>query len=217
MFLKSIADPESEATQYNAAHLEDQKISYKILDIEKVNDFKYEVEISKIQNGIQYPVIPYDVVLENGTWKFDPSNIVISPKDVVDKSVKSIRPSYVPYSNVVSENENFVVGKILETDEISTKSWETYTFNSYSADIYSPGSLRVESMPGTNDEKKDEYNFVVANIYKKDNGENYLMDSEILNAYNNDNVTFSGYYGYHKIWCGNFNYPWLPGKYNVVW
>ncbi|MNW29116.1 hypothetical protein D3C74_59620 [compost metagenome] len=215
LYLKSIANSKSEVAKFNATHLEDTAVKYKIVDIGKVNESKYEVDISKVEDDVEYPTIPYDVVLEDGTWKFDPSKVVIYPKDMITVEAKV---SESPYRNVVSENENFSVGKITGADEISTNAFRTYNFGSYSTDIYSPGSLLVESMPGRNTEDDDRYNFVIAEIYRVEpNGENVFQEGRDLDGFVDDSVRFSGYNGYHKIWCGNFNYSWLPGKYNVVW
>ncbi|MBO7745790.1 MULTISPECIES: hypothetical protein [Paenibacillus] len=222
LYLQSIADSSSPANKYAAEHLENINVNFTIVDVKKVSTSKYEVDILKNQNGEQYPVIPYDVVLENGVWKYDPSAIVIYPKVTMKSLAKANSTPIIYNAPIISQNENFAVGKVdagnsgLDSS-FAPMSFLTYNFSNYSTDIYVPGAIRVESMPGENDYPNDTYNFVAAEIYEKDsNGDLVWLNSAILSAFDNQNYTFSGYYGYHKIWCGNYNYG-TPGKYNVVW
>lgn len=217
LYLKSIANSESDANQYNSKLIGDYEIDYNIVDIAKINDSKYVVKVIKNQNGIDYPVIPYDVVLEGSGWKIDPSNIIFYPKQTYLENKKFIGVTEINIPDLVSQNENFFVGKIPSSDIISPFDFLTYNFNSYSTDIYSSSVIGIETLPGSNDEPDDSYNWVQAAIYKKlDTGELVEWSSKSVSAFNKEYVTFQ-FSGYCKAKATNFNYPWLSGKFNVVW
>ncbi|MNZ59887.1 hypothetical protein D3C78_779400 [compost metagenome] len=72
------------------------------------------------------------------------------------------------------------------------------------------------SDPGANDEDDDSYNFVVAELYDEDPIDNYLWDTDFLDAFDNDSTSFN-HSGYIGVKVYNFNYPWLTGKYTVTW
>lgn len=76
-----------------------------------------------------------------------------------------------------------------------------------------PERVTIESFPGENTEPNNDKNWVVGvsrDVYT--GAEKYIT----LDGFEDDSGKFydSGYHNYNVY---NFNYPWLPGKYNVVW
>ncbi|AQT85587.1 hypothetical protein ERICIV_00756 [Paenibacillus larvae subsp. larvae] len=221
LYLQSIKNSESPAYQYIASHLKDVKIDFEIIKIEKV-DSKYVVHVSTKRDGIQYPVIPYDVVFENGQWKVDTSTIVFYPKNEANKNDYALEhfsnSNKKPDANnkTVNENENFVVVKKQEEQNgISTRDWRTYRFGQNSAHIYSPGALRVDTFPGPNNYPNNQYNWVIAELYKVESNGSYNVAHRTLSAFHDDWATFQCT-GYHYITAYNMNYD-QSGKFNVVW
>jgi len=217
LYLKSIAHPQSESNLYNASQLKvnNTSIEYEIIDITKINELKYEVKIQKTQNGIDYPVIPYDVILQDNVWKFDPSNIIIYPKNN-----KLSTTSYNGFhNNVISENENFIISKNSNDVQLVIPFGSaSYNFNTTSTDIYFSGTATVKATPRDNDEKNDKYNWVLIEVLEKlDTGELYAAFTETVSAFDYSYTTFTNVYGYHKVKVYNFNYPWLPGTFTVGW
>ena len=207
---------------FNSFSLTETSIDYDIVGITKINNYHYEVKVAKEINGVEYPVIPYDVVLENGQWKFDNSSIVVYPKDKLEQLFQKISDAGLAvnldvfYSNVVSENENFIVKKFGNDRNIGIMAELEYNFGEKSTDIWNSGTITVYTDPGENNEPDDEYNWVIVELYDEDPLDSQLVDFEAVDAFDNDSASFDwpGYVGF-KVY--NFNYPWLPGKYTVVY
>lgn len=224
LFLSSVANSTSPDKKFFAKTLSDtdSNTEYEIVKVEKINNNHFEVHVSKTIDGKEYPIIPYDVILENGEWKVDNSRILIYPKDVLTREFKNLgiylEKDSPFYSNVVSENEIFLVKKISNHTEVGVQDYLTYNYGTPSVPIYSPSALRVESFPGPNDEPEDDLNWVIAELFVvKDNDDRVFYTSKTLDAFEEDSTVFSNIYGYHAVNVYNFNYPWLTGKYNVVW
>ncbi|GIP34417.1 hypothetical protein [Paenibacillus sp. J2TS4] len=224
LYLASVANSISPDKQYFAKNLTntDSNTEYEIVKIEKINNLNFEVHVSKTLDGEEYPIIPYDVVLENGEWKVDNSRIIIYPKDVLTREFNNLgiylEKDSPFYDNVVSENESFLIKKISKHNEIGVQDFLTYNYGTPSVPIYSPNALGVESIPGSNDQPDNELNWVIAELYVvKDNDERVFYTSKTLDAFEKEYTVFSYIYGYHAVNVYNFNYPWLTGKYNVVW
>ncbi|NHN34743.1 hypothetical protein [Paenibacillus agricola] len=113
-YLNNVAHSEEDSTKYVASNLNEEKIEFEIIKSQKIDDLKYEVQVKKTQNGKEYPVIPYDVVLEGAKWKVDPTNIFVTPKVILEKELGiSSLPLQATYAqNIVGENEQFIVKKI---------------------------------------------------------------------------------------------------------
>lgn len=210
LFLQTVIDAESEANQDYASNLQDISIDFRIIKTEKINDSKFEVSVLKNQNGIQFPIIPYEIVLEDGKWRFDDTSITIYPK----KTIRELSVLKSISKHAVSENENYIVTKT----ENNTRSWGRleYYYGETSVDIYSNGRLFVESKPGYNDKPVDQYNWVQADLLRKMNGELVVVDSRALSAWG-DNAFYFYCEGYHRVKVANFNYPGLPGRFYVTY
>lgn len=118
LYLSSIAHSQHPSTIYfanNLKYTKDTTIEYEIIQTEKINNSKYEVSISKTVDGLEYPPIPYDVILEEDGWKYDPSTITIYPKAALFQSIEEngvkIAENSGFYRDVLSENENFIIKK----------------------------------------------------------------------------------------------------------
>jgi len=212
LYLNSIANANNPIYQDLANNLEKKDIDYKIIGLTKVNNTKYQVEVSKKEDGKQYPVIPYDVILQDNQWKFDFSNIIIYPKELLSKEV--LPASF--YENVISENDTFLVKKTLNIGNIVLFSSLDYDINKASTHIYLPGSVQINTYPGKNNESSWKF---VAELYKVYESGNTMVQMAHLSATSNDSVSWSGVYGYHvaNVWCdGNSGYLDV-GKYKVTW
>lgn len=118
LYLSSIAHSQHPSTKYFANNLKysgDNTTEYEIIRTEKINNSKYEVSISKIVDGLEYPIIPYDVILEEDGWKYDPSTITIYPKEALFQSIEEngvkIAENSGFFRDVLSENDNFIIKK----------------------------------------------------------------------------------------------------------
>lgn len=115
LYLSSVANADSPAQQYFASQLDGIKIDYEIVKAEKINSTKYQVYVANLTHDNKLlPVIPYDVVLEDGQWRLDRSTISIIPKEEIQKMVDAgkVIPKDSPfYDKVVSENEHFIIKK----------------------------------------------------------------------------------------------------------
>jgi hypothetical protein len=230
-FLNSVADHDSLAKKSIAAKLKDDSpIDFTIEKTVKINDSKYEVYISHTKGGKKYPVIPYDVILQNGQWKFDTSSIYIYPKDVLAKSFKEAQQSGYSvdlakdskfYQDVVSENENFLVKKSTTnsktTDNVSIQSSLSYNFDNWSTDIWSSSGYTVFIYPNDNGRPNDGKNWVLAELNTPNSDGNQYVASQSVSAYTSSSVDWSSYSGdYHHIRVGNFNYA-QTGTFNVYY
>ncbi|MGO4109712.1 hypothetical protein [Paenibacillus sp. YAF4_2] len=214
LYLQSIANPEEPANQYNAVNLsnEDLIINFDIIDIEKVNDSKYTVNVAKTQNGVEYPLTPYDVILQDGQWRFDPSNIVFYDK-------KDLYADHINENvNVVSENENYAVSKT-ETNPIdyneafasvntlsvfTTLGSLSYNFGNMSTDIYFSGTITVKTTPTNANNPSDD--FVAVEVYNVASSGGAYLTGKTASATGSATTTFSGYYGYYKVSAYLYNY-----------
>lgn len=216
LYLESVANPQSAVSRYLSQNMEDATIQYTIEKTDRVNDSQYEVYVSKIVNGIQYPVIPYDIVLESDEWRLDSSTVVVYDTIVVEKFKAETNNLYTIQDEVVSANENFIVAKRPRTPEFTTFDWRTYLFGNYSADIYSNGLVTIESFPDGNGEPNDSYNWLLTEIFTRSAGELIFHSQDTsLSGYEDDSTTFY-LYGYHTYRVRDYNFGGT-GKYNVVW
>lgn len=194
-------------------------IGYRIIEVNKINTKKYEVLIDQIVSGIEYPRIPYDVVLEDGEWKFDNTSVVIYPKEVLRAKTMLEKDRLLDYFNqqeLVSENEGYYVVKTEKSNKLSLLGSLSYSFNQQSTDIYSSGSLDIYTYPGSNDEDDDENNYLYAELFDEDPSNSVFVDSDFLDAFTADSTSFSCN-GYHSVKVKNYNYPWLTGTYYVYY
>lgn len=223
LYLQSIANSEEPANQYNAANLKNEEllISYNIINIEKVNDYKYVANVAKTQNGVEFPVTPYDVILQDGKWKFDPSNIVFYDK-------KDLYADRIHNGDVISENENYAVSKI-ETSSIDfNEAFATvntlaavtplgsasYNFGNMSTDIYFSGTITVKTTPTSPNEPDDD--FVAVEVYNVASSGGAFLTGKDASAKSYALTTFSGYYGYYRVSAYLYNYGG-GGTFTVNW
>lgn len=222
LYLQSVADNDSASTKSFAANMKEKNLDYSILKTQKINELRYQVDVKKTVNGVEYPVIPYDVVLKDSQWKLDNSSIYVYPKDTVEKMVQKIKEAgyqtdnfYSTFTkNVVSENDQFYIVK-RPTSDLGIQGQLTYNFNQNSTDIYANGTFKVFSDPVPNGEDPNK-NFVVAELYDEATEDHYLMTTEILNPDVKDSVDFSPQYNYRSVTVYNFNFL-TPGKFTVVY
>ncbi|MCS7464957.1 hypothetical protein N0M98_33280 [Paenibacillus doosanensis] len=221
-YLNNVAHSQDDSTKYVSSHLKEGNIEIDIIKTQKINDSEYEVQVKKTENGKEYPVIPYDVVLEGDKWKVDPTNIVVTPKEILEKQAAELGTSLASsqianMQNIVGENENFIVRKTSKSeDTVSPMSFLTYNFGERSVDIYSPGALGVETIPGNNDHPIDSLNWTIASLYEKNGSQYTEMQFKSLSPTSTDYATFS-VSGYYAVSARNFNYPDVTGKFNAVW
>lgn len=211
LYLDSISTADRASYQYVAANLEPTNIEYEIVSTEEISDTKYEVTVQKTENGVEYPEIPYDVIEQNDAWKVDVSNIRILSKDIAT-AVDAENPT------VVSQNENFIIQKGTAPNDnngITPRSYLTYLIGQESTDIYSPGVLGVETLPGDNGYLTASDNFLVINVYRVDAGGDSLLYNPSASGSATAYKTFA-VSGYHKVYVYNMNHP-NAGKYNVQW
>ncbi|GAB6930631.1 hypothetical protein JCM10914A_46140 [Paenibacillus sp. JCM 10914] len=97
-----------------------------------------------------------------------------------------------------------------------TGSWD---FNSTSSTLtLSNSTITVYSNPGKNDEPNDKYNYVLVELLKSSNGTDFdMFGSYILSGTKSESKTITGLTGTYRIKVSNFNYPWLPGTFTVIW
>lgn len=197
-------------------------IVFQVEGSKKLSNNHYEVSVTKIVDGLEYPVIPYDVFKENEQWIFDNSSIVVYPKNEVEKMFQMISESGYQanpdafYTNVVAENNNFFVKKFIPQQNVSLLAELNYSFRVKSIDIYNNGTIDVYTNPLLNTEPDDWFNFVVIELYDEDPIDNSFVTSRIVDAFDNDMESFT-WPGYVAFNAYNFNYPWLSGVYTVVY
>jgi hypothetical protein len=216
LFLRSVVSSNKNDKKFFDSEKQTSEIEYTIIESRKISNTRYDVLLQKNMNGTQFPIIPYSVVFQENTWKFDNSSVVIYPKRTVANHLATAN-FLANNQNIVSENENFyVVKKDPPKSQITLFGNLTYDFGVNSTDIYSSGTLDINCFPGANDESDDEYNFVIAELFDEDPMDSVWVDSEFLDAFNFDYTSFSCT-GYHSVNVYNYNYPWLPGKYTVFY
>ncbi|GIQ67477.1 hypothetical protein DUZ99_08550 [Xylanibacillus composti] len=190
---------------------------YTLEKTEKVDDNKYEAFVTRTVGGLEYPTIPYDVVFQDGRWKLDNSSIFIYPKKDYLNELKAhglqlSQNSYF-YQTVVSENDNFIVRKDSGSQNFLARGVLYYDFGQKSTDIYSSGSLKVNSYPEDNGKPDDSYNYVAADFFSEDPIDSVWVSTKFLDAFDAD-VAIYYCNGYHSVKVYNVNYG-SKGRYYV--
>ncbi|NRR01543.1 hypothetical protein HP570_04770 [Brevibacillus sp. RS1.1] len=131
--------------------------------------------------------------------------------NLTEKSVSQVQKNTIESNGQYQSVKDFATKK--EKSVIAPMSYKTYNFGN-SDHIYSPGKLKIEVFPGTNDGPKDNTNWIIVELFDvNDPGTHVAYRS--VSAFNDSTVEFECY-GYHYISVYNMNYS-QSGKFNVVW
>ncbi|MFD1183997.1 hypothetical protein ACFQ2Z_21855, partial [Paenibacillus timonensis] len=187
-----------------------RSIEFKVIKVVKINEYTYEVHVVKKENNEYYPVIPYRVINEKGSWKVDTRSVIVSPKDSTNS--KMINPS-----DIFSENEKYIVQKIAATESsIGLFSDLSYSFGENSTDIYFNGSVYVHTYP----KGGSQGDFLIISMYRVDSEYPGPSLTRTVTGSENHSETFTHLYGYHyvRVDIGNTTGNTITGgTYKVEW